>query len=205
MLSITYVETRWFSLFCISHCHNESTLCLEKVHTAKRVNFFETQCRTCSRYQAICGVLYTTWTVADERCWTGSTNRRPASQQFRVRRSSTANKVLRKVFEFLRAVGITRPADDKEAGHDHQSSAVCRNRSGQETAAKQQPNNARGQTDRHTHKTDTRAQCSQYFALLLGRVISLTNCCSTDSEMPHRCCHLPNKIENSMRMPDIPL
>ena len=23
--------------------------------------------------------------------------------------------------------------------------------------------------------------------------------------MPHRCCHLPNKIENSMRMPDIPL
>ena len=29
-------------------------------------------------------------------------------------------------------------------------------------------------------------------------------CFSTDSEMPHRCCHLLNKIENIDRTPDIP-
>jgi len=30
-----------------------------------------------------------------------------------------------------------------------------------------------------------------------------TSCCSTGSEMPHRCCHLPNKVENRDRMRDI--
>jgi len=34
--------------------------------------------------------------------------------------------------------------------------------------------------------------------------LHLTGCCSTDSERPHRCCHLPNKVENIDRKPDIP-
>jgi len=32
----------------------------------------------------------------------------------------------------------------------------------------------------------------------------LTSCCSTDSERPHRCCHLPIMAENIDRTPDIP-
>ena len=31
-----------------------------------------------------------------------------------------------------------------------------------------------------------------------------TSCRSTDSERPHRCCHLPNKVENIDRRRDIP-
>jgi len=34
------------------------------------------------------------------------------------------------------------------------------------------------------------------------RVVS-TSCCSTASERPHRCCHLPNKVENIDCMPNI--
>jgi len=30
------------------------------------------------------------------------------------------------------------------------------------------------------------------------------SCCSTDSERPHRCCHLPNKVENIDHGLDIP-
>ena len=31
-----------------------------------------------------------------------------------------------------------------------------------------------------------------------------TSCYSTDSERPHRCCHLPNKVENFNSTLDIP-
>ena len=31
-----------------------------------------------------------------------------------------------------------------------------------------------------------------------------TSCCSTDSKMPHYCCHLRNKVEIIDRIPDIP-
>jgi len=30
------------------------------------------------------------------------------------------------------------------------------------------------------------------------------NCCSTEIERTHRCCHLPIKLENIDRTPDIP-
>ena len=36
------------------------------------------------------------------------------------------------------------------------------------------------------------------------RSIENINCCSTDSERPHRCCHLPNKVENIDHRLDIP-
>jgi len=32
----------------------------------------------------------------------------------------------------------------------------------------------------------------------------LTSCCSIDSTRPHRCCHLPSKVENVYRTPDVP-
>ena len=31
-----------------------------------------------------------------------------------------------------------------------------------------------------------------------------TSCCNTDSKRPHRCCHLPNNVENMNGRPDIP-
>ena len=34
-------------------------------------------------------------------------------------------------------------------------------------------------------------------------VPTITTCCSTDCEKPHRCCHLPNYVENIDRTPDI--
>ena len=34
---------------------------------------------------------------------------------------------------------------------------------------------------------------------------TLKSCCSTDSERPHRCCHLlPNEVDFINRTPDIP-
>ena len=30
-----------------------------------------------------------------------------------------------------------------------------------------------------------------------------TSCCSTDSERPYRCCHLPNKVENIDHTPNV--
>jgi len=48
-----------------------------------------------------------------------------------------------------------------------------------------------GLTRTHTHRhTDNHATW-------------VTSCCSIESERPHRCCHLPNKVENIDRTPDI--
>jgi len=33
---------------------------------------------------------------------------------------------------------------------------------------------------------------------------TITSFCSTDSERPHRCCHIQNRVEITDRMPDIP-